>query len=130
MARKTCDDCGRADFKTDRGLEAHRRAKHPPTADGPILAATDRAIAAASHLTAMDAGAVEVLRDLARVIDGANQLVDEGDRPLDNVTKPTYLKYATELGLTPLARLKLGKTEDRSGSKLAQLRSIEGGQAS
>jgi len=76
----------------------------------------------------MDDGTVAVLLDLARVIDGMES--KDPDAPMDNVTKPTYLKYASELGLTPLSRLKLGKPEDRSGSKLAELRSIRGGKAS
>lgn len=123
-----CDDCG-FKAKSARGLKLHAAAKHPPQRDGPILAATEQAIDAAEHLTAMDGGAVEVLRDLARTIDGMAERDPEA--PLDNVTVPTYLRYAAELGLTPLSRLKLGKpSEDRSGSKLAQLRSIRGGQAS
>jgi|GEM_PF-3268627 len=124
----TCDECGRDDFRTVSGLASHQRAKHPPKVEGNIYGQTLQAVESARHLTPMDDGTVAVLLDLARVIDGMPER--DRDAPMDNVTKPTYLKYATELGLTPLSRLKLGKSEDRSGSKLAELRSIRGGRAS
>ena len=123
----TCDECGRDDFRTESGLLSHVRAKHPPKAEGFVYGQTLQAVQSARHLTPMDDGTVAVLLDLARVIDGMPGRHE--DAPIDNVTKPTYLKYAAELGLTPLSRLKLGKTEDRSGSKLAELRSIRGGKA-
>lgn len=127
MALHVCDDCGRDDFRTASGLASHRRAKHPPQRHGDVAAATEKALRSADHLTDMDAGTVEVLRTLARTIDGMPER--DVEAPMDNVTVPTYLKYATELALTPLARLKLGKTEGEGGGKLAQLRSIKGGQA-
>ena len=126
--KHACDECGREDFRTQSGLASHVRAKHPPKVEGFVYTETSQAVRAARHLTAMDHGTVAVLLDLARVIDGMES--KDPDAPMDNVTKPTYLKYAAELGLTPLSRLKLGKSEDRSGSKLAELRSIRGGRAS
>lgn len=122
-----CDDCGFA-ARTARGLAMHRAAKHPPQREGDVLKATDAALAAAAHLTDEDAGAVAVLRDLAMTIDGMDERDPEA--PLDNVTIPTYLRYAEALGLTPASRAKLGTKEERRGSKLAELRSIRGGQAS
>lgn len=119
-----CELCG-FEAKTASGLALHVRAKHPPQRDGDVFAATVKAIAAAGHLTDMDAGAVAVLLDLARTIDGMD--MRDADAPLDNVTIPTFLKFSTELALTPLSRLKLPKKGDQGGSKLAQLRSIEGG---
>lgn len=130
MAKLVCDECGRDDFRSTSGLASHRRSKHPRKVDGDVYAATREAVDAARHLTVLDRGAVAVLLDLARTIDGLGKSGDDDGRPLDNVTIPTYLKYAAELALTPLSRLKLGRTEDRGGSKLAQLRSIEGGKAS
>lgn len=124
---EACGDCG-FEAKSKRGLTMHRRAKHPPQREGLVVEATEKAVAAADHLTDMDAGAVAVLLDLARTIDGMP--LRESDAPLDNVTIPTFLKYSTELGLTPLSRLKFPKREDHGGSKLAQLRAIRGGQAS
>lgn len=103
-------------------------AQAPVTLDGlgPVAAATERAIEAADHLTDADAGALEVLRDLARAIDGMS---DRRRGHLDNVTKPTYLKYAAELGLTPMSRNRLDKKEKPRGTKLGELRSIAGGKA-
>jgi hypothetical protein len=122
-----CAECGR-DFRTERGLRGHMAAKHPPQVDGHVTAETLKSVAAASHITPAHHGVVAVLVDLARTIDGMPQR--DPDAPLDNVTVPTYLKYATELGLTPLSELKLGKPEERGVSKLANLRAIRGGQAS
>jgi hypothetical protein len=122
----SCEDCGRDDFKSERGLASHRRAKHPPQREGPVFAATELAVKASSHLTDADRGTVAVLMDLARTIDGMDDR--DAEAPLDNVTIPTYLKYSDALGLTPLSRLKLEKPEVRGG-KLAELRSIRGGRA-
>lgn len=122
-----CTDCG-FEAKSARGLATHRRAKHPADAErilGPVERATQSAVDAADHLGPTDAGTVAVLLDLARTID-RSAARPAGD-PFDNVTKPTYLKYATELGLTALSRGKLPKKEQSRGSKLAELRSIQGG---
>ena len=90
-----------------------------------VLEATDASIAAATHLTAVDKGAVQMLRELAAAAD----LIDEsGLNPagkLDNVTIPTYLRYAESLGLTPAGRARLAekKPEDKGG-KLGRLSSV------
>jgi hypothetical protein len=122
-----CVECDR-EFRSERGLKGHMAAKHPPQADGYVTEKTLEAVEAASHLGPQHAGVVAVLVGLARTIDGMPQR--DSDAPMDNVTVPTYLKYSTELGLTPLSELKLGKPEDRGASKLANLRAIRGGKAS
>lgn len=116
---RTCSECG-FEAKSARGLKLHTNAKHPPQVEGAVFAAATEAVEEADHITAMDAGTVAVLFTLAKTIDGMGQR--DPDAPLDNVTIPTFLKYSTELGLTPLARLRFPKREDGSGSKLAQLR--------
>ena len=124
MVRTMDSVCGECGFKARSagGLRKHEAAKHPPKIEGHILEETDRSLAAADHLTDADAGAVAVLRELAKTIDGFPER--DPSAPLDNVTVPTYLKYAAELGLTPLARLKMAPKEQRSGSKLAELRAL------
>src|SRR5690625_4648436 len=89
-----------------------------------ILEATERAIAAATHLTDEDAGAVEALRALARKIDAWDEIVqwalddaaESGSRPKvpanDNTSLPTFLKYCESLGLTPTGRKALGLGEE------------------
>lgn len=110
-----------------------------------LVAATESAIkAAADHLTAKDAGAVEALRALARKIDAWDQIVEyaiedlgdgrpRGARPSvpqnDNVSISAYLKYCEQLGLTPAGRRSLGmedKGGESSGSKLGKLRAVHG----
>lgn len=100
-----------------------------------IVQATNKAIDAATHLTDVDAGAVQAVRDLAVKIAVMDEYfealyqdaVDSKRRPpyQDNVSIPTYLKYCEALGLTPAGRVKLGekKPEGRSG-KLTGLRSV------
>lgn len=108
---------------------------------GDILDATDRTIKAAKHLTDMDAGAVETIRALALKIDLQDEYFQEladqaSERKLrppspDNVSIPTYLKYCEALGLTPSGRTKLEpakEPEDKSGNKLAGLRSVHAGE--
>jgi len=87
-----------------------------------VVEATETAIEAGTHLTDMDAGAVQMLRELAAAAD----LIDEsGLNPagkLDNVTIPTYLRYAESLGLTPAGRARLAeKKPEGPGGKLAVL---------
>ncbi len=82
-----------------------------------VVEATEQALAAAGHLDDRDAGAVATLRRLAGLIDVI------GERPADNVTIPTYLKFCESLGLTPTGRLKLTLKEGPRG-KLADLRAI------
>lgn len=100
---------------------------------GDVIDATEAAITAATHLTPMDAGAVETLRALARKIDGtdeyfdalADQAADRNLRPPspDNVSIPTYLKFCESLGLTPAGRVRLAekKPEASGGNKLGNL---------
>jgi hypothetical protein len=93
---------------------------------GSVEEATEAALEAATHLTEMDAGAVEVLRRMARLVD---QMSDTGltpDGKLDNVTVPTYLKYCESLGLTPAGREKLALKKDE-GTKRGKLVSLQGG---
>lgn len=106
-----------------------------------LVEATEEAIAAASHLTDMDKGAIEALRALARKIDAWDQIVEwalddardsEGKRPSvpqnDNVSISAYLKYCDQLGLSPAGRksLELDKGGESGGSKLGKLRSVHG----
>lgn len=126
MAAATCPDCG-FHARSERGLTAHRNAKHPPQREGTVFGATVAAVEAAKHLTDADQGAVAVLLDLARTIDGMPER--DAEAPLDNVTIPTYLKFSDALGLTPLSRQKLDHKEGRGGSRLAELRAIAGGKS-
>jgi len=107
---------------------------------GSVFDATEQAIASAEHLTAMDEGALEALRTLARKIDDDDALraaylryrLDRGEdeskmKPLqlDNVSIPTYLKFCESLGLTPAGRDKLKeKKPEAAGGKLSKLRSV------
>ncbi len=113
---------------------------------GDLLDATDKAIAAAKHLTDMDAGAVEAIRALAVKIDVMDDYFDElaaqnAERKLkppsqDNVSIPTYLKYAEALGLTPSGRkadlTKTGAGGASSGhgnGALGKLQGLKGGKS-
>jgi hypothetical protein len=100
---------------------------------GALVDATEAAITAASHLTDADKGAVEALRVLAVKIDEQESRWEYAMRyaethearppATDNVSLPTYLKYAEALGLTPAGRTKLGeKKPEAAGGKLALLR--------
>jgi hypothetical protein len=107
---------------------------------GDLLDATNAAIAAAKHLTPMDAGSVEAIRQLAVKIDVmddyfdalADDAVEHNRRPpsQDNVSIPTYLKYAEALGLTPNGRTKAlieaPKGAGASGT-LGKLQGLKGG---
>jgi hypothetical protein len=94
---------------------------------GAVLEATEQSLEAATHLTDMDAGAVQALRALAKVIDAMSGEPDETgevrEAKFDNVTIPTYLKYCESLGLTPAGRdrLSLKKDEVPKGGKLVAL---------
>jgi hypothetical protein len=102
--------------------------------DGSVVAATEKSLAAARHLTDADAGAVEVLRQLAREIDVRDYLrelaldyaAEHKSKPpgIDNVTVPTYLKFCDSLGLTPAGRERLKPTEGGAGGNLSRLRSV------
>ncbi|MDQ3307735.1 MAG: hypothetical protein M3499_05190 [Actinomycetota bacterium] len=98
-----------------------------------VVEATEMALEAAPHLTETDAGAVEVLRGLAREIDVRDELrefalqwaAETKTRPpgIDNVTVPTYLKFCDALGLTPSGRKALELREAARG-KLAEVRDL------
>ena len=81
-----------------------------------LVAATEKAITAATHLSDMDLGAVEALRALARKIEAWDVIVEfalddvagSNARPAvpqnDNVSISAYLKFCDQLGLTPAGR--------------------------
>lgn len=87
--------------------------------------ATEKAIAAATHLTDMDAGAVAALRVLARKLDALDRPSGEdgeGAARFDNVTLPTYLKYCESLGLTPTSRSRVADGKGTEGGGLGKQR--------
>lgn len=100
-----------------------------------LVEATEDAVKAATHLTDMDAGAVQAMLALARKIDAWDQIVDwamedaarDEKRPTvpqnDNVSLSAYLKYCDQLGLTPAGRNGLveKKKPEASGGKLSIL---------
>lgn len=97
---------------------------------GPVSAATELSLAAATHLTAMHAGPVAALRVLAKKIDDLRfevaRVGDDSKATFDNVTIPTYLKYCESLGLTPAGAVKLDLApKETSGGKLASLQSVQ-----
>ena len=81
-----------------------------------VLAGLESRLSVAKHLTAVDAGAIEALRALARKIDAWDMIVrwalddaeDEDRRPAvpqnDNVSISAFLKGCEQLGLTPTGR--------------------------
>jgi hypothetical protein len=97
--------------------------------------ATQKAIAAATHLTDLDAGTVEAALAVARKIDAWDVIVlmaqsdqDAMDRPgrpkvpeHDNTSFPTYLRYMDALKLTPASR-GVEITESKARGKLATMR--------
>ena len=102
-----------------------------------LIEQTEIAIRAASHLTDMDAGAVEALRALARKIQAWDQIVDwalddaaerEGSRPSvpqnDNVSLSAYLKYCDQLGLSPAGRKSLDVKKAGESAKAAKLTAL------
>jgi hypothetical protein len=96
---------------------------------GAVLEATEASLEAATHLTEMDAGAVQALRSLAKILDamlGDDDGGGEREVKFDNVTIPTYLKYCESLGLTPAGREKLALKKDE-GAKRGKLVSLQGG---
>ena len=96
---------------------------HEALSGGSVLTATKAAVEAADHLTVMDAGAVAVLCRLAEAIDNIDE---DGLNPagkLDNVSAPTYLKFATALGLSVEGRRAPAKpSEEVPRGKLGDLR--------
>ena len=100
--------------ETERAVEAAR-------ADGIITESADGVVAVLLHI----AGEIDSL------VDGVN-----GAGKLDNVSVPTYLKYAEALGLTPVSRKRLievakggGGDSKEEKSSLAKIRAIGTGKA-
>lgn len=97
-----------------------------------VAEATRQAVQAAKSagiVNDADAGVVAVLMHLAESIDA----MEDGLTPsgkLDNVSVPTYLKYAEALGLSPKAREVAGF--DLGGatvSKIGKFRAVAGGKS-
>lgn len=98
-----------------------------------LIEATEKSIAAAA-LGAIDAGAVEALRALARKIQVWDVIVDfalddaaDGKtRPAvpqnDNVSLSAYLKYCDQLGFSPAGRKSLDMKKAGPGGKLTSIR--------
>lgn len=101
---------------------------------GSIEEAALRSVKAATHLGPQDAAAVAAMLTLARQLDVLAEFdfVRE-DGKLDNVSMPTFLRYLTELGLTPPSRAKrdgdVGQKGGTGGGTLGRLQSIAGGKA-
>ncbi len=114
---------------------------------GDVREAFDRAVAAAEHLTPLDAAGVAAAGALADKIDAWDVIVDwaiedaqvaqmngsEGARPAvpanDNVSLPTFLKYLDALGLTPAGRSRQAEPKKEAGGgtgKLGVLQSLQG----
>ena len=103
--------------------------------DDSLEAALDRSLAAATHLTEVDAAAVRAARSLARKIDAWDVIVDwaHGDmdemdkkRPAvpdnDNVSASAYLKYLAALGLVAAVPAADGKKAAPQKSELDEWR--------
>ena len=103
--------------------------------DDSLEAALDRSLAAATHLTEVDAAAVKAARSLARKIDAWDVIVDwaHGDmdemdkkRPAvpdnDNVSASAYLKYLAALGLVAAVPAADGKRAAPQKSELDEWR--------
>ena len=89
-----------------------------------VVEATELSIEAA-NLGDIDAGAVEMLRTLAQAADAIDENGLSPAGKLDNVTIPTYLRYAESLGLTPAGRARLvEKKPEAKGGKLGRLSSV------
>lgn len=103
-----------------------------------LIGATEKSINAA-RLDAVDSGAVEALRALARKIQAWDEIVefaledaDQMDkRPAvpqnDNVSLSAYLKYCDQLGLSPAGRKALGLKKEAVDAKAAKLTALRGG---
>ena len=99
-----------------------------------LVGATEDSISA-GQFTAVDAGALEALRALARKIqawdvivefalDDAPQSMSRPSVPQnDNVSLSAYLKYCDQLGLTPAGRKALDMKKAGPGGKLSAIRS-------
>lgn len=111
--------------KTYRGSRAEIQRGGDPvqdTADTPMVATLDAALAAADWITPADSATVELLRRLAARMD--DPCFPNIDGRFDNVTESLFLKTSVALGLTPEMRAAWEKKERKSGSEssLAKLR--------
>ena len=91
--------------------------------------ATTLSVESAKHLTKLDAGAIATLLKLAGQID---YLIEHdglnAEGKFDNVSVPTYLKYAESLGLTPAARARIeGKPTPKPQPAKTGLTGLQGG---
>lgn len=111
----------------EAGPPPEKRRSSVPKVEGPVYNATWEAVEGADHLSDLDRPAVAVLLDLAKTIDGMDQRPSTA--PLDNVTIPTFHRYAESLGLTPMARLKLNVKKPKGKSPLDKAREAWGGRA-
>lgn len=97
-----------------------------------VLDATQAAVDAARDngiIRDADAGTVAVLLHLAQAIDDqVDGLTPSGK--LDNVSVPTYLKFAESLGLSPKAREAAGfDAQSATVSKIGKFRAVAGGKS-
>lgn len=111
----------------EAGPPPEKRRPSVPKVEGPVYNATLAAVENADHLTDLDQPAVAVLLDLAKTIDGMDQRPSTA--PLDNVTIPTFHRYAESLGLTPMSRQKLDVRKPKGESPLEKARKAWGTRA-
>ena len=91
---------------------------------------TRRAVDAArveGTLTDLDSGVVETLMHIAREIDSLEAGVNAAGK-LDNVSIPTYLKFAESLGMTPASRVKLAGAQARAAAQSKEAGGDQGGE--
>ncbi|UTX33736.1 hypothetical protein NNL26_06955 [Micrococcus luteus] len=95
-----------------------------------ITEATHQAVEAAKRagiITDADAGSVAVLLHLAEAIDAQEDGLTPSGK-LDNVSVPTYLKFAEALGLSPKARKAGGfDLQVTDAPRIGRFRAVAGG---
>lgn len=67
-----CEDCGRDDFRSARGLAQHRRRKHPSDGSGENARAAEATLAELDRmgrLEDVDAARVQAIKSMARALD-------------------------------------------------------------
>jgi hypothetical protein len=74
-----------------------------------VSAAVERSLAAATHLTDADLGAVAALRMIATMLDDPEFPMVAGK--FDNTSMGSFLKYSESLGLTPGGRGELASSK-------------------
>ena len=89
----------------------------------------DAAIADESIDAAVNAGPIAAILKVAGQIDHPDFPIVDGK--FDNVSLSAYLRYCTELRLTPASRADLDQSKggESGGSKLGRLRSVHGASA-